>query len=105
MAVIAVADRVRELERFGADRFCSEYEAALESVLMALFSACPDAGDAWEEVADGFDAAVGRDRVVAFCLERGFDVRRTPGGPDDQLVGCWRDIGIMLLARDRGLIS
>lgn len=105
MTVIAVADRVRELERFGADRFCGEYEAALESVLMNLFAACPDAGDAWEEVAEDFDATVGRDRVLGFCLERGFDIRKTPGGPGDELVGCWRDIGIMLLARDRGLIS
>jgi hypothetical protein len=46
-------------------------------------------------------------------LERGYDLRRTGNGQANgngskgtvHLVDCWRDIGIMLLARDRGLIS
>ncbi|MGF7207767.1 hypothetical protein GGE65_002345 [Skermanella aerolata] len=75
----------------------------MERVLTGLFSACPDcASDAWEEVADDFDTQIGRAKVVEFALERGYDLRRAGRG---QLVDCWRDIGIMLLARDRGLIA
>jgi len=75
----------------------------LERVLTGLFSACPDcASDAWEEVADDFDTQIGREKVVEFALERGYDLQCTGNG---RLVDCWRDIGIMLLARDRGLIG
>lgn len=110
MQVIRVAEYARELEDPGVDRFSAAYEERLERVLKDLFSACPDcASDAWEEAADDFDGEVGRDKVVEFCLERGYDVRRDPdGGGNDgksELVRCWRDIGIMLLARDRGLID
>ncbi|WP_158043741.1 hypothetical protein [Skermanella pratensis] len=109
MQVIRVADHARELEDPGLDRFSAAYEERLERVLKDLFSACPDcASDAWEEAADDFDSQVGREKVVEFCLERGYDVRRNPGGNTDGktgLVGCWRDVGIMLLARDRGLID
>jgi hypothetical protein len=105
MQVIAVADHARELDLFGGDRFSAEYEAALERVLQDLFAASPGASDAWEEVAEGFDDEVGMKGAVPFCLERGFDIRKVPGRDGSGLVGCWRDIGIMLLARDRGLTS
>ena len=82
---------------------------------MGLFSACPDcSSDAWEEVADDFDTRIGRAKVIEFALERGYDVRRAGAGKANgsaakettgDLVDCWRDIGIMLLARDRGLIG
>jgi hypothetical protein len=101
MQVVRVIEHTRLLEKHGADRFSAEYEDELERVLKKLFSACPDcASDAWEEAAEDFDSEVGRSKVVEFCLKRGYDVRAGTG-----LVTCWRDIGIMLLARDRGLIS
>jgi len=102
------------LEVHSSDRFSAAYEEELERVLKGLFSACPDcASDAWEEVADDFDTQIGRAKVIEFALERGYDLRRTGNGQANgngskgtiHLVDCWRDIGIMLLARDRGLIS
>lgn len=105
MRVIAVAERAKELDLFDGDRFSAEYEAALEGVLRDLFATCPGASDAWEEVAESFDDEVGMQGAAAFCLERGFDIRKVPGDEESGLVGCWRDIGIMLLARDRGLTS
>ncbi|GEO38406.1 hypothetical protein SAE02_25540 [Skermanella aerolata] len=103
MHVVRVADHTQGLEVHSSDRFSEAYEEELERVLTGLFSACPDcASDAWEEVADDFDTQIGRAKVVEFALERGYDLRRAGRG---QLVDCWRDIGIMLLARDRGLIA
>jgi hypothetical protein len=102
------------LEVHSSDRFSAAYEEELERVLTGLFSACPDcASDAWEEVADDFDTQIGRAKVVEFALERGYDLRRAGTGQGtgngangtSHLVDCWRDIGIMLLARDRGLIG
>jgi len=114
MQVVRVADHTQGLEVHGSDRFSAAYEEELERVLTGLFSACPDcASDAWEEVADDFDTQIGRAKVVEFALERGYDLRRAGTGQSNgngtsgtsHLVDCWRDIGIMLLARDRGLIS
>jgi hypothetical protein len=114
MQVVRVADHTQELEVHSSDRFSAAYEEELERVLNGLFSACPDcASDAWEEVADDFDTQIGRADVVEFALERGYDVRRATAGKCDKngsraagdLVDCWRDVGIMLLARDRGLIG
>ena len=106
MQVVRVVDHTRALEPHSADRFSAEYEEELERVLKELFSACPDcASDAWEQVAEDFDDAVGRARVVEFCLKRGYDVRSGGSNGQEKLVSCWRDIGIMLLARDRGLID
>jgi hypothetical protein len=116
MQVVRVADHTKGLEVHGSDRFSAAYEEELERVLTGLFSACPDcASDAWEEVADDFDTQIGRAKVVEFALERGYDLRRTGSGQGNgngnaskgtgDLVDCWRDIGIMLLARDRGLIG
>ena len=105
MSMVAVAERVRDLEAFCGDRFSAEYEAALERVLRDLFAAGPGASDAWEEVAEEFDDRIGRGGAAEFCLQRGFDLYRQPGDRASPLVCCWRDIGIMLLARDRGLIA
>jgi hypothetical protein len=114
MQVVRVADHTQGLEVHSSDRFSAAYEEELERVLTGLFSACPDcASDAWEEVADDFDTQIGRAKVLEFALERGYDLRRTGNGQANgngskgtvHLVDCWRDIGIMLLARDRGLIS
>jgi hypothetical protein len=114
MQVVRVADHTQGLEVHSSDRFSAAYEEELERVLTGLFSACPDcASDAWEEVADDFDTQIGRAKVVEFALERGYDLRRAGTGQNTgkgtngtgQLVDCWRDIGIMLLARDRGLIG
>ena len=105
MQVISVADRARDLEAFSDNRFSEEYERRLEGVLTDLFKASPNCSDDdWEQVAEDFDAQVGRERAASFCLERGFDIRREPGDPGSPLVACWRDVGIMLLARDRGLL-
>jgi hypothetical protein len=120
MQVVRVADHTQGLEVHSSDRFSAAYEEELERVLTGLFSACPDcASDAWEEVADDFDTQIGRAKVVEFALERGYDLRRAGTGQGartgkingngangtSHLVDCWRDIGIMLLARDRGLIG
>ncbi|EWY37398.1 hypothetical protein N825_17465 [Skermanella stibiiresistens SB22] len=121
MQVVRVVEHTQGLESHGLDRFSAAYEERLEEVLKGLFSACPDcSSDAWEELADDFDRRIGRSGVVEFCLERGYDVRRhgdakpadasktgnaKSGNAKDDLVGCWRDIGIMVLARDRGLIN
>ena len=114
MQVVRVADHTQKLEVHSSDRFSAAYEEELERVLKDLFSACPDcASDAWEEVADDFDTQIGRAKVVEFALERGYDLRRAGTGQVNgngskegaRLVDCWRDIGIMLLARDRGLIG
>ena len=114
MQVVRVADHTQGLEVHSSDRFSAAYEEELERVLTGLFSACPDcASDAWEEVADDFDTQIGRAKVVEFALERGYDLRRAGTGRSNgngangtsHLVDCWRDIGIMLLARDRGLIG
>jgi hypothetical protein len=106
MQVVRVVDHTRALEAHSADRFSADYEEELERVLKGLFSACPDcASDAWEQAAEDFDEEVGRARAVEFCLERGYDVRSGAGNGADKLVCCWRDIGIMLLARDRGLVD
>ena len=114
MQVVRVADHIQGLEVHSSDRFSAAYEEELERVLTGLFSACPDcASDAWEEVADDFDTQIGRAKVVEFALERGYDLRRAGTGQNTRkgangtghLVDCWRDIGIMLLARDRGLIG
>jgi hypothetical protein len=114
MQVVRVADHTQGLEVHSSDRFSAAYEEELERVLTGLFSACPDcASDAWEEVADDFDTQIGRAKVVEFALERGYDLRRAGTGQNTgkgtngtgHLVDCWRDIGIMLLARDRGLIN
>jgi hypothetical protein len=114
MQVVRVADHTQGLEVHSSDRFSAAYEEELERVLTGLFSACPDcASDAWEEVADDFDTQIGRAKVVEFALERGYDLRRAGTGHSNAngangasyLVDCWRDIGIMLLARDRGLIG
>ena len=114
MQVVRVADHTQGLEVHSSDRFSAAYEEELERVLNGLFSACPDcSSDAWEEVADDFDTEIGRAKVVEFALERGYDVRRAAigkvngngAGKSCDLVDCWRDIGIMLLARDRGLIG
>jgi len=114
MQVVRVADHIQELEVHSSDRFSAAYEEELDRVLTGLFSACPDcSSDAWEEVADDFDTRIGRAKVIEFALERGYDVRRAGTGKGNgsaahetvDLVDCWRDIGIMLLARDRGLIG
>jgi hypothetical protein len=100
MGLVRIADHVRELDGAGNDRFSAAYEEALERMLKSLFGACPDCGDdAWDEAAEAFDAEIGRDGAVSFCAERGYDIRR-----GTMLVVCWRDIGIMLMARDRGLL-
>jgi hypothetical protein len=106
MQVIRVSERARDLEAVAHNRFSEEYEQRLERVLSELFDS--DGGcaeDDLEAAADAFDAQVGREGVVSFCLERGFDVRKDPDDPDGPLVACWRDVGIMLLARDRGLLG
>ena len=114
MQVVRVADHTQKLEVHSLDRFSAAYEEELDRVLTGLFSACPDcSSDAWEEVADDFDTRIGRTKVVEFALERGYDVRRAGAEKGNgnvakesgNLVDCWRDIGIMLLARDRGLIG
>ena len=114
MQVVRVADHTQGLEVHSSDRFSAAYEEELERVLTGLFSACPDcASDAWEEVADDFDTQIGRAKVLEFALERGYDLRCAGSGQSNgngsketgRLVDCWRDIGIMLLARDRGLIG
>ncbi len=106
MQVIRVSERAKDLEAVAHDRFSEEYEQRLERVLSDLFHTGPDCSDdAWEAAAEDFDAQVGRAKAVPFCLERGFDVRQDPDDPDSPLVACWRDVGIMLMAQERGLLS
>ncbi|WP_207483408.1 hypothetical protein [Arenibaculum pallidiluteum] len=105
MQVISVAQRAKDLEAFSHDRFSEEYERRLEQLLTDLFQTGPDCEDeVWEGVAEEFDTKIGRSRAVPFCLERGYDIRSEPGNDRSPLVACWRDVGIMLLARDRGLL-
>jgi hypothetical protein len=104
MPTIRVAERTGRLEALKDNRFSADYEDELERVLRGLFNACPDCtSDAWEEVAENFDDQIGRDKADQFCRVRGYDIRLEPGS--DKLVQGWRDIGIMLMARDRGLIA
>ncbi len=106
MQVIRVSECARELEAFAHNRFSEEYEQRLEQVLAELFHTGPDCSDDdWEAVAEAFDSQVGRGKAVPFCLERGFDVRHDPDDPESPLVACWRDVGIMLMAQERGLLS
>lgn len=103
--MIRLADYAGEVEALSRDRFSAEYEEALERLLRRLFGTAPDcADDVWDDIAESFDAEIGRDHVIAFCLERGYDLRRNPGTNDDAVV-CWRDVGIMVLACERGLIK
>jgi hypothetical protein len=99
--VVRVADHAAGVTAAAANRFSAAYEQALELLLTRLFGTVPDlADDRWDCLAEAFDTGIGRVGAADFCAARGVDI--TLNG---DLVVCWRDIGIMLLARDRGVIG
>ena len=77
------------------------YSAAHEELLLKLFGDVPDYSDPQFE--DLWDEVLGNDPedVFDFCLRKGIDVFDADGKP----VPPWRDIAVILLALDKGILD